>query len=57
MLVRYVMGSRVPINSCHVEYIFENKANLRYLTAATGLVILLKSDSSRPFISLRGLEI
>ena len=34
-----------------------NKANLRDLIAATGIVILLKLDSSRPFFSLCGLEI
>ena len=34
-----------------------NKANLRDLIAATGLLILLKLDSNRRFFSLCGLEI
>ena len=34
-----------------------NKANLRDLIAATGLVILLKLDSNRQFVSPRDLEI
>ena len=35
----------------------DNKANLRDLIAATGLVILLKLDSNRPFFSPCDLEI
>ena len=35
----------------------ENKANLRDLAAATGLVILLKLDSNRRFFSWCDLEI
>ena len=35
-----------------MTYLIRNKANLRDLTAATGLVILLKLDSNRRFFSL-----
>ena len=35
----------------------KNKANLRDLIAATGLVILLKLDSTRRFFNPRDLEI
>ena len=39
------------------SHITSNKANLRDLIAATGLVILLKLDSNRQLISLCDLEI
>ena len=39
------------------SYKFKNKANLRDLIAATGLVILLKLDLNRRFFSLCDLEI
>ena len=40
-----------------IKYLSDNKANLRDLLAATGLVILLKLDSNRWFFSPCDLEI
>ena len=48
------MGNPHNMNYC---YIFENKANLRDLIAATGLVILLKLDLNRRFFSPCDLDI
>ena len=49
-------GSRASSRRRQVDYI-ENKANLRDLIAATGLVILFKLDSNRRFFSPCDLEI
>ena len=42
---------------CHTSRLRKNKANLRDLIAATGVVILLKLDSNRRFFSPCDLEI
>ena len=52
-----LVGRLRGFDSPFSNQVLENKANLRDLIAATGLVILLKLDSNRRFFSPCDLEV